>query len=127
MRLFVATESLEGEGDFSFTLPGELLHFPPVVCCASGCGCDRAMAGFVSHKATTCFVVRDLDIDFDTYSELLFDTLKQAGWATDAADDRAWVRDWATEHLAVASNLPVETPLRFRGGEVVVREVEGSA
>jgi hypothetical protein len=29
--------------------------------------------------------------------------------------------------VAVASNLPVETPLRFRGGEVVVREVEGSA
>jgi hypothetical protein len=85
------------------------------------------MAGFVSYKATTCFVVRDLDIDFDTYSELLFDTLKQAGWVTEAADDRAWVRDWAAEHLAVASNLPVETPLRFRDGEVVVREVEGSA
>lgn len=79
---FVATPSIEGDRDFSFTIPGELVHLPPLTCQCPDCGCDRAMAGFVSHKATTSFVVRDLDLDPDTYSHLLFDTLKAGGWVT---------------------------------------------
>lgn len=120
--LFVATESLEEEGDFSFTVPGELVHFPPVVCDCPDCGCDGAMAGFVSHKATTSFVVRDLDIDAAAYAELLFDTLREGGWVAEgSADDRDWVREWAVEHIEMAADLPAETPLRLDRAQVTVR------
>lgn len=122
MKLFVATESLGEEGDFSFTVPGELVHFPPVVCDCPECGCERAMAGFTSRRATTCFVVRDLDMDEATYTGLLFDSLREGGWVKEAsADDREWVADWAVEHIGLAADLPVETPLRIQRDQVTVR------
>jgi hypothetical protein len=79
------------------------------------------MAGFVSHKATTCFVTRDLDIDADTYTDLLFKTMSESGWIVDSAEDRAWVGDWAIEHMEMAADLPMETPLRARRGRVLAR------
>ena len=124
MRLFVATDSFDEEGDFSFTVPGELVHFPPIVCVNPECGCHRAMAGFVSHKATTCFVTRDMDIDAGTYAGLLFDTLWEGGWVREgSADDRTWVVDWAVEHIDIAADLPVETPLRFDRDRVMLKRV----
>lgn len=122
VRLFVATESPAEAGDFSFAIPGELVHFAPLVCDCPDCGCDRAMAGFVSHKATTGFMIRDLDIDADTFADLFFKTLSESGWvAKDSAEDRAWVRDWALEHMAIAASLPIGSPLRLQDGRVVVR------
>lgn len=122
MKLFVATESLDGKGDFSFTVPGELVHFPPVVCDCPDCGCDMAMTGFVSHKATTCFVVRDLDIDATAYAELLFETLREGGWVAEgSAGERDRVREWAVEHIEMAADLPAETPLCLDREQVVVR------
>jgi hypothetical protein len=122
MKVFVATESLGEDGDFSFTVPGELVHFPPVICDCPDCGCADAMAGFVSHKATTCFVVRDLDMGANTYVALLYDTLRLAGWVSEESEgDRAWAREWALEHLDIAADFPVETPLRFHRDTVAVR------
>lgn len=122
MRLFVATESPDVEGDFAFTVPGELVHFPPVICDCPGCGCEVSMAGFVSHKATTSFVSRDLDLDSGTFTELLFETLREGGWVRpESREDMAWVRDWAVEHIRAAADLPTETPLRIQDGDVVVR------
>ena len=122
MRLFVATETLDEEDDFSFTVPGELVHFPPVICDCPGCGCEVSMAGFVSHRATTSFVVRDLDLDVDTFTELLFETLRDGGWVTSGStDDRDWVRNWAVEHIEAAADIPTETPLRVQGGQVTTR------
>jgi hypothetical protein len=122
MKLFVAAESLGEDGDFSFTVPGELVHFPPMICDCSECGCDRAMAGFTSHRATTCFVVRDLDVEPDIYTCLLFDTLREGGWVDEnSTHDRAWVTDWAAEHRRAAASLPAEIPLRFYRDEVSVR------
>lgn len=124
MKLFVAAESSGADGDFSFTIPGELVHYPPAGCECPDCGCDAAMAGFVSHRATTSFVVRDLDIDAETYVALLFDTLCSGGWVTrGSAEDRAWVAEWAAEHAKEADGLPVETPLRFHKDRVMVRPV----
>lgn len=122
MKVFVAVESLGGEGDFSYTIPGELVHFPPDICDCPDCGCERAMAGFVSHRATTCFAVRDLDIDETAYSELLFESLRAGGWVDEGSnEDRAWVAVWAREHIEAAADLPLETTLRISFDRVTPR------
>lgn len=122
MKVFVANEPIDKDRDFSFTIPGELVHLPPVVCDCPDCGCDRAMAGFVSHRATTSFVVRDLELDPDTYSYLLFDTLKAGGWVKEGSSgDVAWVRSWAEDHIEVAASLPPEVPLQVYRDRVTMR------
>lgn len=124
MKLFVATESLEEDGDFSFTIPGELVHLPTIICAAPDCGCDRAMSGFVSHKGTTCFVVRELHIDATSYIDLLFSSLRDSGWVDDSSEDRDWVEDWAAEHVRIGAELPAEVPLRFDRDRVMVRHLD---
>jgi hypothetical protein len=125
MKVFVATEALGEAGDFSYTVPGELVHFPPMFCDCPECGCDRAMAGFTSKRATTCFVVRELDLDVATYTGLLFDSLREGGWVEAASkSDREWVAQWAAEHVRMASGLPVETPLRFHLGGITERRAD---
>jgi len=122
MKVFVAAEAPGDEGDFSWTVPGELVHLPPVVCDCPDCGCERAMGGFVSHKGTSCFVVRDLDIDEPAYIQLLWDTLEAGGWVTGgSADDRKWIEEWAREHLVLAADFPLEEPLQIREGRIMVR------
>jgi hypothetical protein len=123
VKLFVAIESLEDGDDFSHAVPGEMVHFPPVVCDCPACGCERSMAGFMSHRATTSFVARDLDVDPASYTDMLFKTLADAGWVTEGSkDDRRWVARWALEHMETAAELPTETPLRFDRDRVLVRE-----
>ncbi len=103
-------------------MPGELVHFPPLVCANPDCGCERAMGGFGSHKATTCFVARDLNMDAATYTDLLFASLQEGGWVTDSnPDDREWVKKWAAEHIELAAQFPVERPLRINRDHVVLR------
>lgn len=122
MKVFVAAEPIDEEGEFSFTIVGELVHLPPLMCDCPDCGCDAAVAGFVSHRATTSFVVRDLPIDPSTYSQLLFDTLEAGGWVSkSSSEDAAWVRSWAREHLEMAAAFPVEVPLEIDRGQVTTR------
>lgn len=124
MKVFVATEPNDGDHEFSFTIPGELVHLPPIVCDCPDCGCERAMAGFVSHKATTSFVVRDLDLDLDTYVALLFESLKLGGWVNEGSpEDTSWVRAWAEEHIEMAAGLSAETPLQAEGDRVSLRQI----
>ncbi len=122
MKVFVATQAPDDERDFSFTVPGELVHLAPLPCDCPDCGCNRAMAGFTSHKATTSFVVRDLDLDSTTYVELLFATLQAGGWVRERSRaDLSWVRKWANDHLQLAADLPVEAALIVEGDIVTVR------
>ncbi|MGH8910934.1 MAG: DUF7715 family protein [Acidimicrobiia bacterium] len=124
MKVFVAIEGVGAEGDFTGTVPGELVHLPPVVCDCPDCGCERAMGGFVSRKGTTSFGVRELDLDAATYTRLMWDSLREGGWVTDgSAEDVAWVEEWAREHLELAAALPVEEPLRIHEGQMMVRGV----
>jgi hypothetical protein len=122
MNVFVATDLIEPDGEFSFTIPGELVHFPPVICDCPDCGCEGSMVGFTSLSATSCFAARDLEIDPGTFTDLLYESLARGGWVSDGvASDRAWVAEWAREHLKAAVAQPVETPLMIRGGRVLVR------
>lgn len=121
MRVFVAGERVSDGDDFSWTVPGELVHFPTVICADPGCGCDRAMCGFVSRRATTVFEVRDLDITPDTFTELLSDSLEAGGWLRRSEDDRAWLEGWAGEHLSAAADFEPGVPLRFSRWVISVR------
>ena len=123
MKVFVATEGSSQDGDFSFTVPGELVHLAPAVCDCPDCGCDRAMAGFTSRKATTSFVVRDLDLDATTYTKLLFGALEAGGWVQGRTTAGAsWVHAWAADHLRLAEELPEEVPLVIENEAVRVRD-----
>lgn len=114
MRVFVAGEGVLEDDDFSWTVPGELVHFPTVICADPVCGCERSMCGFASHKATTVFEVRDLGMAPDTYTGLLLDSLKASGWLTLVSEeDQVWLDDWVDEHLCAASDFPPGVPLRF--------------
>ncbi|MDH4119433.1 MAG: hypothetical protein OEX04_18310 [Acidimicrobiia bacterium] len=117
MKLFVATDNGQDDGDFSFTVPGELVHLPLVVCDCPDCGCERAMSGLASHKGTTSFTVREIDLDRDRFAELLRESLNSAGWTTLEEDD-GWVKEFAEEHIAAAAPFPHEATLRLREGAV---------
>lgn len=122
MKVFVATEAPKGKREYSHTAPGELVHFPPLMCDCPDCGCRWGMCGFASHRATSAFVVRDIDLDLTTYTRLLWETLRDGGWVTDGnAGDRRWVEEWAVDHVEAAAAFPAEAPLRVREGEVTLR------
>lgn len=59
----------------------------------------------------------------DTYTELLWDSLEAGGWlAAGSEDDRAWLDEWATEHLSAAADFQPGEPLRFRRWVISVRD-----
>lgn len=120
MRVFVAEQTAELEGDFSFTIPGELVHLPPLICDSANCGCERAVGGFVSHRATTNFVVRDLNMSPREYVDVFLETLRDGGWIRGSADVD-WAVDFAKQHMEMAMELPTETPLRILDGEPTVK------
>ncbi|MPZ53489.1 MAG: hypothetical protein GEU79_12285 [Acidimicrobiia bacterium] len=114
MKLFVATNAPADGDDFSWTVAGELVRFPLDTCDCPDCGCERSMCGLSSHRATTSFTVRDLDIDLATFRELLWESLTDEGWVTNGSlEDERWVETWAAEHAEAASGLPVERPLHI--------------
>jgi hypothetical protein len=118
----VAGEPIRDGDDFSWTVPGELVHFPTAICAGPGCGCNRAMCGFVSHKSTTVFEVRDLDMTPDAFAEFLWDSLEAEGWLTAGGmEDRAWLEEWADEHLKVAADFEPGLGLQFRDWAISVR------
>lgn len=111
MRLLVAATSSDRS---SSTVPGELVHLPVSCCEDADCSCHGSLCGLATQGTTTMAQVRELDLDRATFVQLLWDSLERKGWV-EAADPthRAWVEDFATEHLELASHLPPETPVEF--------------
>ncbi|MGH8937192.1 MAG: DUF7715 family protein [Acidimicrobiia bacterium] len=125
MKVFVATARTQGRrpDDFCWTVEGELVRFPGVTCNCPGCGCDRAMAGLSSSRATTTFTVRDLpDLDGGAFGQLLADALQREGWLrSESAEDEAWAAGWAREHLSAAARFEEERVLELRRGRIIER------
>jgi hypothetical protein len=128
MKVLVATSQTQGQrsDDFSFTLAGELVRWPAVLCDCPDCGCERAMEGLASHKATTTFAVADrTDLEPDDYRRILIDHLLDGGWVVGGPDDpdTAWVREFIERHVAVAAEFEVGDVLEIRNDRIKVRRV----
>lgn len=124
MKVFVATAQGQGTGagDFSWTIEGELVRLPGLTCDCPDCGCDRAMAGLASSKATTTFTVVDRpELDQDAYRAVFRDALAREGWINDSQVDDDGIDDWIDEHLALARQFPVGEVLEVAGGVVHIR------
>jgi hypothetical protein len=134
VKVLVATRRTQGErpGDFSWTIDGELVHFPVVVCALDrkaakageplgGCGCGRSFAGMNSHKAGTTAEVVDLDICREDFVAALASSLHAGGWVPRDEPAAAGVREAARELLELAEAFPVGTVLGHRLYDVVRR------
>jgi hypothetical protein len=92
VRWFAAAAAPDEDGEFSFTVPGELC-FPTYPCDAQeqapvdvcSCGCTTAWAGLVSRCGTTCATVVELDVDPGVLVDMLIDF--------GAGDDREAARE----------------------------------
>lgn len=105
MKLLVAAEPEPGE---TFrTVPGELVRFPTSICGSLDCDCDQMMFGLASGQRTPAVMVRDIDLDVATYTELLGEALARAGHDV----DRARLNEYARDHIETASFLPCEEAL----------------
>ncbi len=105
----LAASSGDRPGDFSWAIPGEIVHPVAEACLRSDeCGCGRAFAGLASNKATTVAIVTDLELDFDD--------LVAAVRAEVDNDDEAI--ELAQDIAEEAAGWPVGTRVRCRGGEV---------
>lgn len=123
MKVFVARASAApGPTDFHFALDGELVTPPMSICKNPDCGCDRSVAGLASARATTGFVVADLDMSFTEYVVALRDGLQRQGWWVDQDDD-GWLLDDARQLAAAASVLPTDVELRIERDHITVRSV----
>lgn len=124
MRILVATSDLQGQrrSDFCWTEEGELVIFP-MMCDGNdaidgGCGCQRALAGADSRKATTTVKVIDADMSEQEYTKLVFAAYRQSGWS----DDEITQYRLAEELQATAAIYEAGTVLERRGPELTPRE-----
>jgi hypothetical protein len=130
MHVLVATRQTQGQrdDDFSWTVEGELVRLPGMHCDCPGCGCDRAMAGLSSSRATTTVQVIDrADVDVGAFRSVLHDALVREGWVTPGdAEGEAMAVAWADEHLQAAARFHPGTVLELRDGHLVVRRTARS-
>ena len=121
MKVFVArAPEVPGPEDFHFALDGELVTPPMSICTNRDCGCERSVAGLASARATTGFVVTELEMSFTEYVGALRDGLTRQGWWNIQADDE-WLLEMAAELAWAADALPVDVSLSIRGRLVSVR------
>lgn len=126
MKVLVATKQTQGRrpDDFSYTLAGELVRWPPVVCDCDDCGCARAMEGLASHRGTTTFTVAErADLDPDDYRRLMVSHLLDGGWITGGPDNEEndWARPFIELHIVAAGEFDVGEILEIRNGQIDVR------
>lgn len=124
MKVFVATAQGQGTGagDFSWTVEGELVRFPGLTCDCPDCGCDRAMAGLASSKATTTFTVENRpELDQDSYREAFVDALVREGWIEDGRAVDRDIQLWIDEHLELAAQFSVGEILEVQDGIIRLR------
>jgi hypothetical protein len=82
-----------------WTVEGELVFMSPIECGRGSvdddCGCRRALAGMVSHRATTTIkVTRREELDPDTYFKLIADAHRDQGYVTTELIKDPEVNEW---------------------------------
>ena len=126
MKVLIATNHTQGQrpDDFCDTLEGELVRLPAVVCDCPDCGCERAVEGLASHKATTTFTVADrTDLDAAAYRSILVEHLIDGGWVvgTLGTAETAWVDDFVDQHLQIAERCTVGDILEVHNDQIRLR------
>ena len=133
MKVLVATTETQGwrENDFCHAVEGELVLFVPACDCGTvddGCGCRRALAGSVSHRATTTIKVRQRsDLTPGSYSALIPDSLESQGYVDQEllkdSEVREWVQDLTDDLIRIAHHFPAGAVLERRDDMMLVREI----
>jgi hypothetical protein len=121
MRVLVATTDEQGtqEGDYSWTLEGELVLTGPLLeCCdPSRCGCGRGFPGLGSARATTtALVVERPDLRPADLRQAIRDSLERQGWL------EALEPDAADALVGMEAALIRRTATAFRVGAVLSRD-----
>ena len=87
-----ASEDPRDDG-FAFTVPGELVISPAVICDSGRdgtCGCERSWTGLSSYKSTTVAIVRDQDITKKQYVSVVSGFyIESHGWMRKEAIEQA--------------------------------------
>jgi hypothetical protein len=128
VKVLVASREGQGrvEGDYSFTVEGELVT--PVVfeCCSSDrCGCSRGFAGLASSRATTTAEVADRpDLTRDELCQAVEDSLWRDGWLTHLTEEeRAELVDEHVRQIELVGRaFPAGTLVCRYGGSVWSRD-----
>jgi hypothetical protein len=123
MHVLVATSTTQGrvEGDYCFTIDGELVTTPVDTCDCPDCGCSRGMSGLSSSTGTTTFMVEDRDLDGITYRSLVRDALSRQGWLSGDPETDDWFDDFVNRQLMIASFYAPGTVLSIVKGQVMKR------
>jgi hypothetical protein len=126
MKVLTATRRTQGDrpGDFCWTIDGELVRLPEVICdrdqrapdAPDACGCSRGFSGCVSSQATTTAEVVDLDMTREEYAVALGASMHREGWLR-VLDDTI-VQELVDELLEIADTFPVGAVLGHRLREV---------
>jgi hypothetical protein len=122
MRVLVATSETQGErdGDYCWTVEGEMVRLPGLTCADPGCGCNKGWAGLSSSRATTTCKVVERDLDASELLATFTDAFAREGWLV-AGEDTDWITDFAWEHRKVAEAFPVDTVLGIDNDNVINR------
>lgn len=119
MKVLVATNETQGlfEGDYSWTVDGELVYIQSVSCSSPTCGCTRGFAGMSSSRATTTAMVVDRpEIGIAELTGALTDSLERDGWLTHISPHEG--DEMIAELLTTLANITEPS----RPGSVVRRE-----
>jgi len=124
VKVLIAADSTTHprEDDFCFTVAGELVWMP-LACDCPDSGCERAVGGLASGKATTLFQV----LDHPTMTRLeylaaLQDSLARQGWMDpNVGLTKHDVAEMADDLLAAADCFPAGTEMRRLGDRILER------
>jgi hypothetical protein len=121
MRVLVATNDEQGthEGDYSWTLEGELVLTGPLLECCEPvtCGCGRGFPGLGSGRATTTAVVVERpELDPADLQRAIHDSLERQGWLEGLATEEADVL------VEMEAALIRRAATAFRVGAVLSRD-----
>jgi hypothetical protein len=128
MRVLVATDKTQGrvDGDYCWTVEGELVLGKPLLECASPdrCGCGRGFPGLASCRATTTAMVVDRPhIGRAELGQAILDSMDRQGWLQWMEQDE--IEDGVEDEIALIEEVTAAFPdgaiVGRHGNDVVMR------